>query len=269
MNKGDVITLGIVLFFIMILSGTVVYYKSYFKSKQVYHQVKGRNIKGGNAYKRKYIASYKIHGIDISHHQGNIDWTKVVHPDSNKKIDFIFIRATVGTRKDRKFKKNWREAKKYKFSVGAYHFYWPNRNSTIQANNFMSYVELAEGDFPPVIDIEKLPTIQSKKNWRKGIKNWISIVEKKYGVKPIIYTGDSFYTHYLKPDSYFANYPNLWIANYNNIKAPNHKWDFWQYSDKVKVEGINELVDVNVFNGDSLALEKLKISANYTNNTMK
>jgi len=124
---------------------------------------------------------------------------------------------------------------------------------------FINHVKLEKGDLPPVLDIEKLPTIQSVENLRKGLKNWISIVEKRYGVKPIIYTGDHFYMSYLKVDSFFRNYPRLWIANYNNVKSPVSNCNFWQFTDKVKISGINELVDMNVFDGNSVEMNSLKL----------
>jgi len=257
MNKQNILPIALIIFFIALLTGALIYKKAHSKKgSKIYNT---RILSGSHAYKDKDIAKYEVHGIDVSHHQGNINWSKIKHPDSSKQIDFVFIRATVGTRRDSKFKKNWRQAKKHGFSVGAYHYYWPNKNSTIQANNFIKRVELEKGDFPPVLDIEKLSQIQNLTNLRKGLKNWISIVEKHYGTKPIIYTGDSFFRSYLKPDSYFRNYPRLWIANYNNVRSPKSNWDFWQYSDRVKISGINELVDVNVFKGDSLELNKLKL----------
>ena len=254
MNKKNYILIGIISFFILITVAGLVYEKKYYrKNKSVV-----RKVKGTHTYMRANITKFSIHGIDVSHHQGTIDWSLVNHPDDSKSIDFVFIRATVGTNRDRKFKKNWKNAKKHNFVVGAYHYYWPNVNSTVQAKEFISVVDLESGDLPPVLDIEKLPGIQSKSNWRKGLKNWIYLVEKEYGMQPIIYTGDSFYKSYLSTDSYFKNYPHLWIANYSKVNSPNHNWDFWQYTDKVKIEGISELVDMNVFRGGTKAMNKLK-----------
>ena len=253
MKNQNIFILSIVIFFIAAIFGIISY-----KNKSNKPKYK-KTMKVSSYYKSISISNYKIHGIDVSHHQGDINWSKVAHPDSTKNIDFVFIRATVGTRSDRKFDEYWRRAKKNRFSVGAYHYYWPNINSTIQANNFISGVTLEKGDLPPVLDIEKLPTIQSRDNLRKGLKNWIAIVEKHYGVKPIIYTGDNFYMENLWIDSYFRNYPRLWIANYNNVKSPYSNWHFWQYSDRIKISGINELVDMNVFAGDSLIFNSLKI----------
>ncbi|RXP60892.1 hypothetical protein EC396_04355 [Lutibacter sp. HS1-25] len=216
-----------------------------------------RAIASTEPYLKPHIKKYEVHGIDVSKHQGKINWDLVKHPDSGKKIDFVFIRATYGTYEDKLFDTNWVNAANKNFALGAYHYYWANTNSTLQANKFIETVELKKGDLPPVLDIEKLPKFQSKSNWLKGIKNWLNLIEMHYGLKPIIYTSDGFYKHHLKTDPFFTNYPRLWIANYNNIQQPDSNWHFWQYSDQVKIEGINENVDLNVFKNDSILFNEL------------
>lgn len=84
-------------------------------------------------------------------------------------------------------------------------------------------------------------------------------IEKKTGVKPILYTGLSFYKDYLK--GHYDDYP-LWIAHYYQPKlkiGSSTKWHFWQHSDKAKISGINHVVDFNAFNGDRVAFERLLI----------
>jgi lysozyme len=208
-------------------------------------------------YSKPHIEKFSYHGIDISTYQGTIDWKKLKHPKQGVDIDFIFMRATYGLMKDKRFSSNWKQATKQKFTIGAYHYYKPNINSTKQANNFFQAVTLQVGNLPPVVDIEKLPVIQTRANWRKGIKNFIQLLENKYGVKPIIYSGDYFYRDYLAIDPYFKKYPRVWIANYQSVLKPKNKWHFWQVSDKEKMYGINGPVDYNVFHGDSLQFNKL------------
>jgi lysozyme len=208
-------------------------------------------------YLKPHIKKYDLHGIDVSKHQGKIQWHLVKHPDTSKKIDFVFIRASYGTNKDKLFHTNWVNATSKNFTLGAYHYYWANTNSSKQAKRFIETVELKNGDLPPVLDIEKLPEFQSKSNWLKGIKNWLNLVEMHYGVKPIIYTSDGFYKHHLETDPFFKEYPRLWIANYNNIQQPNSNWHFWQYSDKVKITGIKGAVDINVFKNDAVSFNDL------------
>ena len=208
-----------------------------------------------DSYQR--INKFQIHGIDVSHHQGVIDWEQVKHPDTTQRLNFAFIRATVGTDKDKRFQDNWKGAGGNGFSRGAYHYYWSDVNSSIQAAHFIQTVSLVKGDLPPVLDIEDISNIQNKKSLRKGLKNWIKIIEAHYGVKPIIYSGEAFYTDVLKTDSYFEEYPRIWIANYNVVDSPRISWNFWQYTDRLPIPGVPTLVDGNVFKGSQVDFEKL------------
>ena len=73
---------------------------------------------------------YSVHGIDVSKHQGNIDWKRVSQMKRNGiQISFTFIKATEGiTRQDNMFDSNWREASSNSLLRGAYHFYYPYYN---------------------------------------------------------------------------------------------------------------------------------------------
>jgi lysozyme len=200
----------------------------------------------------------KSFGLDISEYQSNIDWDNLEELDGGYPIEFVFIRATAGSKKkDKKFKKYWAKAKDKKLICGAYHYYRPNENSAQQAENFIQTVHLSKGDFPPVLDIERLPKEQSIARLKIGLQRWLTIVEKKYGVKPIIYSNESYYLDFLKDD--FAEYP-FWIANYTAFyKTINPNWSIWQISENGVVPEINGKVDVNIFNGTSEDLKQLLI----------
>lgn len=244
----------------LVLIGAITVAAYLFKSDLARYYGNYRSARASSIYLESQIRKYDIHGIDVSHHQGTIDWDEVTHPDSTKQISFAFIRASVGLDKDKKFKRNWKNASKEGIAVGAYHYYWANVNSAKQAATFTAQVTLKKGDLPPVLDIEDTSSIQDNASLRKGLKNWIKIIEAHYGVKPIIYTGQSYFKDYLAPDEYFKDYPRLWIANYNFVDQPNVSgWDLWQYSDRIPVTGIETLVDGNVFKGDQEDLEKMLV----------
>ena len=191
----------------------------------------------------------KAVGIDVSEYQGKISWSYVDTIENQYPLHFVFIRATAGNDAvDRRFKRNWEGAKKNKMIRGAYHYYRPNENSLEQAALFIKTVRLQKGDLPPVLDIEKLPKSQSIDSLKVGLRRWLKKVEKHYKVKPIIYSGESYYTDFLKEE--FSDYP-LWIANYNFWR--NHledDWLFWQFTEKAQIQGIEGMVDVNIFNGN-------------------
>ena len=200
----------------------------------------------------------KTYGIDVSHYQGKIDWDKVAKIQDSFPITFVFVRATAGkTRVDRQFKKNWKKAGANRFVRGAYHYYRPNENSILQADNFIRTVKLRKGDLPPVLDIEDIPRVQSIDSLKLGLKRWLKRVEDHYGVKPIIYSGESFYNDHLYKD--FSAY-TCWIANYNYyVENIDDDWQFWQFTDKGSVRGIKEYVDINIFNGGKEEINSLCI----------
>jgi lysozyme len=195
----------------------------------------------------------KVIGFDVSQYQGTIHWEEIKKIEDTFQLQFVFVRATAGKNKvDTKFKENWRQAKKHQFIRGAYHYYRPNENSLLQAENFINTVQLEPGDFPPVLDIEQLPKKQSLDSLKVGLKRWLTKVEKHYKVKPIIYSGESYYNDFLKKE--FSDYP-FWIANYNFWRnQPETHWLLWQFTEKAQVSGIKGPVDVNIFNGNLIYL---------------
>ena len=92
-----------------------------------------------------------------------------------------------------------------------------------------------------------MPKRQSMAMLKMGLKRWLGLVELHYGVRPIIYTGESYYNNFLKND--FKGY-TFWIANYSTrVSDVKDHWLFWQFSDRARINGIKGNVDVNVFNG--------------------
>jgi len=198
----------------------------------------------------------KALGIDVSHYQGKIDWEAVRDGNPDFALSFVFIRATAGSNKpDTEFKNNWKGVKASGYLRGAYHYYRPDENSVKQADNFIKNVKLVKGDLPPVLDIEKIPNKQNLDSLKRGLKRWLTKVEDHYGMKPILYSGESFYTDFLKKE--FKGY-DLWIANYSFFEDEIRKeWLFWQFTDKAELKGIDTNVDVNIYNGSYIQLMQM------------
>lgn len=95
---------------------------------------------GGFLYFRAYSpdrGKYPLRGIDVSHHQGQIDWRRVAADD----VAFAVIKATEGgDHVDDAFDRNLREARAAGLAVGAYHFFTFCRPGADQAKNFISVV---------------------------------------------------------------------------------------------------------------------------------
>ena len=209
-----------------------------------------------NNYETPTVNNSKyIFGIDISHYQGKINWRKV--KASHHPIKFVLIRSTMGDDGiDRRFNYNWKNSKKQGFIRGAYHYYRPNENSTKQFENFSENVDLEKGDLPPVLDIERLGK-HGASNIRAGVLNWLRLAEKKYGIKPVVYIGRTFYNKYFK--GYLKDY-ELWISSFaGKHKLKGMDWEFHQFTDKVRVKGIKGTVDGNDFNGEIEDLKRMCI----------
>ena len=217
------------------------------------------NVKYYKDFGIRIPENYQIHGIDVSKYQKNIHWDAVKKMKSkNVQIGFAFMRATIGNfRKDGYFNKNWSESKEAGIPRGAYHYFYCNQNSRMQAYNFIRCVKLNSGDLPPVLDVEEMDGV-TPQQFKNQIREWLEIVEHFYKVKPIIYTYTNFYEDYLSND--FDKYP-FWIAHYNRNNHPStsRDWHFWRHSERGHVNGINTNVDFNVFNGDSAHFNKLLI----------
>ncbi|MBS6966648.1 MAG: glycoside hydrolase family 25 protein [Bacteroides uniformis] len=207
--------------------------------------------------------NYEVHGIDISHYQGEIDWELLTHNREAKfPIHFIFLKATEGgDHGDDTFTQNFGQARKYGFIRGAYHYFIPKTDAHKQADFFIRTVQLAKGDLPPVLDVETTGK-QSPQELKAAVKTWLDRVEAHYGVKPILYTSYKFKKRYLS-DSIFNAYP-YWIAHYyvDSVRYEG-KWHFWQHTDVGTVPGIEEEVDLNVFNGTMEELLELTLKTPY------
>ena len=210
----------------------------------------------------KYPQGYEIHGIDISHYQGDIDWNKLRHSIiEGCPLRFVIIKSTEGsTRVDEKFEENFYQAREHGFIRGAYHF-WSNKSKAReQAYFFLKYAKLEKGDLPPVLDIEHYPQDVKLEDFHRDVLTWLHIVEDKFHVKPIIYTYFKFKEKYLSAPV-FDDYP-YWIAHYYVDKVEyKGEWKFWQHTDAGRLPGIKGYVDFDIYNGSYYDLKMLTIGS--------
>lgn len=193
----------------------------------------------------------RLPGIDVSHYQGTIDWAAV----KSAGIVFAYAKASDGTTyTDPKFTRNRDGALAQELPFGAYHFYEPKDDPVAQAKHFLSKAQVGAGSLPPVLDVERTPGQSDPFTIAEGAKQWLEYVEQQTGCRPMIYASPSFYDTYLGVA--FAKYP-LWLAEYSSkARLPKglSAWQFWQHSQRGRVDGITGTVDLDYFAGDATAL---------------
>jgi lysozyme len=191
---------------------------------------------------------YPVRGIDISHHQTEIDWGILERAD----LDFVFIKATEGgNHKDTKFGEYWRRAGKLGLARGAYHFFTFCKSGSEQAENYVGTVPVEPGLLPPVIDVEyggNCSARPAKEDLIKEILEFSDIVERKYGSRPLIYATNQSYRDFISGE--LPGY-SIWIRDiYRTPRLPDgREWAFWQYTNRGRLWGIKGFVDLNVYNG--------------------
>lgn len=208
----------------------------------------------------------RVYGIDVSRHQGDIDWNQLaLYCDSEGKVFaakptekkylqpvfFVYVKATEGaTVKDRTFDIRMTEAERHGITKGAYHFLRLGSPVEEQIKNFTETANWSEGDLPPALDVEVESEIQAHGVARllDMTYTWLEEVEQKMNVRPIIYTRESIRDKYLAKDPRFAKY-QCWIARYHPDGPVKEEWTFWQMTERGRLKGYKGDVDIDIFKG--------------------
>jgi lysozyme len=213
--------LGVVFFLAIFAGGAVLYYLNYSPDR----------------------VRYAVRGIDVSRHQGSIDWARVAADD----VAFAIIKATEGGDfVDALFKSNVDAARAAGLAVGAYHFFTLCRAGVEQAANFLAQVDPGKVALPPAIDLEYEGNCSARPDAAvvgAELSAFLEKVEAAFGKPAILYVTYGFY------NDYYSSLPKRplwtrWIA----WPPPGNEWTLWQYNDRGRVDGITGDVDLNVLN---------------------
>jgi len=192
--------------------------------------------------------SKNVKVIDVSHHNGTINWTKVALDG----VKGAYIKLTEGTSfLSKTAYQNYLGAKNAGLRVGFYHYAHANNEPIEEVDFFLEKLGNMKVDLPHCLDLEENKG-KSKAQVNAFALKWMQYLEKKTGITPILYTGYSFMDNF---SSAAAKYP-LWVARYsssnraNGMNSPGsstiwNKWAMFQYTDSGKVKGISGNVDIN------------------------
>ena len=205
------------------------------------------SVNAQNPYEQCEDTCSHVHGIDLSHYQGEVFWETV---GENTKMAYVYLKATEGgDRIDAMYERNINLAHRYGLKVGSYHFYRPKTDQLRQLENFKTQCLPGEQDLIPMIDIETkqgLPT----EEFCDSLMKFLVLVEEAYKQKPLLYTGTNFYNKYLqgKVDDY-----KLMIAQYTErepVLADERDITLWQYTGKGRIVGVSGYIDKSRFMGN-------------------
>ena len=188
-----------------------------------------------------------IHGIDLSHYQGQVFWETV---GENTKMVYVYLKATEGgDRIDSYFERNIDLAHRYGLKVGSYHFFRPKTDLDRQMRNFMTQCLPGEQDLIPMLDVETTGNLPVEE-FRDSLMKFLWLMEVTYRQKPLVYTFRNFYNKHLQ-GGLLDDYP-LMIAMYTDeepVLADGRDITMWQYTGKGRIVGVNGYVDKSRFMG--------------------
>ena len=199
-----------------------------------------------NMYEQCEDTCNHVHGIDLSHYQGEVFWETV---GENTKMAYVYLKATEGgDRIDERYENNIILAHKHGLKVGSYHFYRPKTEQVKQLENFMTQCRPGEQDLIPMIDIATTAGL-STEAFCDSLMKFLDLVEKAYKQKPLLYTYTNFYNKWLVGK--IPQYP-LMIAQYKDeepVLADDKEYIIWQYTCKGRIVGVKGYVDKSRFMG--------------------
>lgn len=200
---------------------------------------------------RNYAVEY---GIDVSHHQGEIDWKKV----KNSGIDFAIIRVAArsissggGRIKDRYVKQNLQGATENEIPFGVYVYSQALtvKEAQEEADWVLEEIEGYAPTLPIVFDYEYAHGGRFKSSLSKTKKtnNCLAFCKKTEaaGYTPMLYANKSFLENSIRTEAISQDYP-IWLAHYSNSTSYQGDYQYWQYTSSGYVDGIQGKVDMNV-----------------------
>lgn len=207
-------------------------------------------------------------GIDVSHHQGQVDWGKL---KSTGLAEFCWVKATEGNNYlDPKSTKNIKDCRAAGIPVGAYHFARPDLHEDPyeEVKNFAKHCPIEPGDLRPVMDFERNGD-HSPDSLHRWVVEFLVEIEKATGIKPIIYTGGNMVKYGLNRNTSILDTYTLWHAAYSKRFRVNgidksrlgswNEWRVWQWTGSEHLDGVKGKIDRNWLTGGEKGFKEILI----------
>lgn len=187
-------------------------------------------------------------GLDISEHNGYIDFTKLKR--EKPEIEFLIIRiGWIGNKNnhtlDTYFEDYYKRAKENGYKIGFYVYNYCNNLSAMQnaCDWILHKIKGKPIEMPIFLDMEDSSIISSGKSMLTTMSKYFCNFFRNYGYDSGVYANKNWFTNYLDINS-LLDY-KIWLAEWNNKITFKYKVDLWQYTSKGKISGIKGNVDIS------------------------
>lgn len=213
----------------------------------------GELIIQGSSFRRSRARAYNPNatrkGIDVSHHNGVIDWEKVKAAG----VDFVIIRCGYGQNQtnqdDRQWERNVSECERLGIPYGVYLYSYATNTSAAmsEAQHVLRLIRGHRLSYPVYFDMEDNSTVGSD---LAAIASTFCNTIRSAGYPVGVYANLNWWNNYLTNSCFSQWYK--WVAQYNDTCNYTGKYEIWQYSANGNVDGITEgsgRVDMNYLIG--------------------
>ncbi len=193
----------------------------------------------------KVVKNATMKGIDVSHHNGKINWKKVAKSD----VDYVIIRCGYGNNRKKQDDGRWKEyiegCEKYKIPYGVYLYSYAKTKADArsEAEHVLRLVKGLHMSFPIYYDMEDYTQARLSNKKKKQIADTFLGIISQHGYECGIYANLNWWTQYLSSLSNKVYYK--WIARYGKTCGYKGVYQMWQCSSTAKISGINGYTDLN------------------------
>lgn len=187
-------------------------------------------------------------GIDVSYHQGTIDWEKV---KNSGQVDFAIIRCGIGmdqtNQDDTQWENNTSECERFGIPYGTFLYSYADtvEKARSEAQHVVRLVQGKNLTYPIYYDMEDNSVMNKIDSKTAGeiAQTFLNTLEANGYKNVAVYSSKSLFETKLTADI-FNRYPR-WVAHYNDTCGYQGSYHMWQYTNKGQIDGITGNVDLD------------------------